>query len=162
MDRFPQKISALLRSTLEQFGLEKGVEAYRVVHSWGKIVGAPLCNHTRVTGIQGETLFVVTDDHRYLHHLTILKPEIIRKLASDGAGTFRDIVFRYSQKFPVPTAVQPTFTPPPPPLNPQEEAWCSDVAKGLNPELGAIVERVLRKDLQAKQVGNNGLETSGN
>lgn len=159
MDRFPQKISTLLRSTLEQFGLEKGVESYRVVHSWGKVVGAPLCNHTRVTGIQGDTLFVATDDHRYLHHLTMLKPQILSKLASDGAGKFRDIVFRYSQRFPVPVAVQPTVAPPPAPLNAEEEAWCSDLTRELNPEIGEIMARVLRKDLQAKHVTNDPPET---
>ena len=76
-------IGTLLPGALARLGLAEGIERWRAVTEWEKIVGESLARHSWARRVDGATLVVETDDPYGLSHQ---KPGLL-KLVRDHLGS---------------------------------------------------------------------------
>ncbi|MBB5021566.1 DciA family protein [Desulfurispira natronophila] len=144
----PKRVNTVLQSLLHQYQLDEELGQYQVAARWEEIVGESMARCTRVTRVQADRIHVVTNEHRFLFPLSLLKPKILRSIKELGLGTYHDITFSYSNRHTFPEA------PPPPPkqreLLPEEEQWCHEQAARLDGDLAEIFSRLVARDLRSR------------
>lgn len=89
------KAGDVLDAFLDQKGLKEGVRRHTALLGWDDIVGARIAERARPLEIRGKTLFVDVDGSAWMHELTFLKEDILRKLNErvPGGEAIDQIVF---------------------------------------------------------------------
>jgi len=60
--------------------LWQGYQHYLLIQNWDEIVGENIAGISEVEKINQGTIFVIVKDSVWAHHLSFLKPQIIKKL----------------------------------------------------------------------------------
>ena len=63
-----------------RLGIAERVERASVVADWEHLVGAPIARVARPVRVQGETLFVEVDSASWRMELSMMRPQLMRKL----------------------------------------------------------------------------------
>jgi predicted nucleic acid-binding Zn ribbon protein len=88
----PETAADLLPQVVARLGGEDRAIEQRVSLVWPEAVGAVLSRRTRPEAVRGKTLIVRVDSSAYAHELTLLKGEILEKLAAAlGKGLLEDL-----------------------------------------------------------------------
>ena len=81
--RDPTKVGDALASFLDQSGLAERVDQAGVIPEWGSLVGPEIARVTEPQAISRDgTLFVAVRTNAWMTELSLLEPELLRKLAS--------------------------------------------------------------------------------
>lgn len=77
----PEPLAAALERFLEQAGLAERVEQAKVVPEWRALVGAQIAAVTEPRLVTPDgTLFVMVRTHAWMSELSLLEPELLRRL----------------------------------------------------------------------------------
>lgn len=69
-----------------------------IIESWEQIVGREIAVVTRAREISEERLWVTVKDSTWAYHLSLLKPQLIKKANSfSGSKVIKDIYFRVGE-----------------------------------------------------------------
>ena len=100
----PARIGGLIGTMLARLGIAEKVERASVVADWEGLVGPHIARVARPVRVQGETLFVEVESASWRMELSMMRPQLMRKLnAGKGQGRIERIVFvqadgRYSEE----------------------------------------------------------------
>ena len=87
-------IRGLVGQVLKRYRLTGDLDAYKVFHMWGDLVGDRIAAHARPVRIDGTTLFVEVDDPLWLTQLKYMKGDILGKVDTMiKAGALKEIRF---------------------------------------------------------------------
>jgi predicted nucleic acid-binding Zn ribbon protein len=87
----------VLASLLEHRGLKENVRRHTALLWWDEAVGPKIAARARPVEIRGKTLFVDVRGSSWIHELSFLKEDILRKLNERvGGGAIEEIVFAAS------------------------------------------------------------------
>jgi predicted nucleic acid-binding Zn ribbon protein len=90
MKRLGSAVEKLLRS----YNLWQGYQQHLLVENWAGLVGPALAEVTRAERITNGVLRVSVKDSVWAYHLSMLKPQLIKKLNNHaGSKVVRDIFF---------------------------------------------------------------------
>jgi predicted nucleic acid-binding Zn ribbon protein len=90
MEHIARSIEGLLR----KLGLDKRVLGWRVVTVWNEVVGPRIAANTKPVTYRDSKLFVQVSTTTWLHELSFMKEEIVRRLNERvGGEAIEDIVF---------------------------------------------------------------------
>ena len=96
--RKPEPVGPILKSVIQNLGLEKGLLQQRVIFSWPDVVGKEIAQKTTPLRIRGSKLFVEVESSSWMNHLLYLKPIILSKLNAKNQikkeRLIQDIIFR--------------------------------------------------------------------
>ena len=96
--RKPEPIGPILKSIIQNLGLEKGLLQQKVIFSWPEVVGKEIAQKTTPLRVRGSKLFVEVESSSWMNHLVYLKPEILSKLnincKKQNVRLIQDIIFR--------------------------------------------------------------------
>ncbi len=93
-----KQISLTLEKLLRNYNLWHGYEQYRLVQNWDTIVGTSLSAVTRAESLQNGILKVAVKDSVWAYHISMMKPNLKRKLNSfAGREMVNDIIFRVDE-----------------------------------------------------------------
>ncbi len=76
----PRSLGEILKQTLEKWDLATTFKRYEVMGEWETIVGVGTAKKSRPLKFQGENMWVEVDHPAWVQELTLLKPEIIKKI----------------------------------------------------------------------------------
>ena len=89
-----QSIGAAIREFFKAYHLDDKMNETRLIHSWEKVVGKLIANHTRDLKIRNKILFVSIDSPALRNELIYQKEKIMNSLNSEvNANVIVDIVF---------------------------------------------------------------------
>lgn len=147
MARKIEKISIPLGTMLAKRGLGGRLKEYRIFGQWKKIVGTVIALHAQPLSVRGKTLSVVVDSSAWMQQLTMLKPEIIRKVARGlGHAAIERITLKIG-----PVDVSPARAPERTPLatlGAEESRKIEDYVKNVpDSEAREVIKRVIEKDM---------------
>ncbi|HAK59641.1 MAG TPA: DUF721 domain-containing protein [Nitrospiraceae bacterium] len=147
MARKIEKISIPLGTVLSKRGLGGRLKEYRIFGQWEKIVGTVIALHAQPLSVRGKTLSVVVDSSAWMQQLTMLKPEIIRKVARGlGHAAIERITLKIGP-VDVSSARAPERTPPAT-LGAEESRKIEDYVKNVqDSEAREVIKRVIEKDM---------------
>ena len=100
----PERIGGLVGSMLTRLGIAEKVERASVISDWENLVGPHIAGVARPIRVQGETLFVEVASASWRMELSMMRPQLMRKLnAGKRRGRIERIVFvqadgRYSEE----------------------------------------------------------------
>ncbi len=100
----PEKIGGLIGTMFARLGIAEKVERASVVADWEALVGEHIARVARPVRVQGDTLFVEVDSASWRMELSMMRPQLMRKLnAGKRRGRIERIVFvqadgRYSEE----------------------------------------------------------------
>ena len=100
----PERIGGLIGTMFARLGIAEKVERASVVADWETLVGAHIARGARPVRVQGDTLFVEVDSASWRMELSMMRPQLMRKLnAGKRRGRIERIVFvqadgRYSEE----------------------------------------------------------------
>jgi predicted nucleic acid-binding Zn ribbon protein len=78
----------------QRLGIAEKVERASVVADWEDLVGEPIARVARPVRVQGETLFVEVQSASWRMELSMMRPQLMRKLnAGKRRGRIERIVF---------------------------------------------------------------------
>jgi predicted nucleic acid-binding Zn ribbon protein len=81
--RKPERVSDVIAGYLEQSGLARRVEQAAVIPEWPALVGAQVASVTQPRSVTPDgTLFVWVTTNAWMTELSLLEPELLRKLAA--------------------------------------------------------------------------------
>ena len=83
----PERVGSILDAVLESTGLRRRSDERVVLDDWAAIVGDKIAGHTRPVDIRDGVLYLQADDAAWRQELTLLIPEIKRKL-KEGSLAF--------------------------------------------------------------------------
>ena len=93
----PVRLKYLLGNTLKSLGLERGIKEANVQLIWREVVGEKIADVTEILGVKGGIVRIATRDSMWSQELSMIKPEIIRKLNDRlGEKIVRDIRFSHA------------------------------------------------------------------
>jgi len=88
------QLGSLLNRWLKQSGYLKTVKQQQAIVYWRKIVGDYTADASRAVKIEGGVLWVKVKNSTWLHHLSMLKSQIMRNLEQySGNNNIKDIYF---------------------------------------------------------------------
>ncbi len=131
---------------------EKFWSAWLYVH-WPNIVGADIAAQTQVKHIERGVLFIAVASSVWQHHLSMMKPDLINKLAQQTNGAVADLRFvsgvldkaDLAEPAPVSKPVLEALTL-------EEEARIKQQVQMLqDPKVRYSLEKLLKKDLKWKK-----------
>jgi predicted nucleic acid-binding Zn ribbon protein len=89
-----EHISRSLDTLLKKLELDKKVLGWRVVTVWDEVVGPRIAANARPAAYRDSKLFVQVSTTTWLHELSYMKDEIVRRLNEKvGKKAIEDIVF---------------------------------------------------------------------
>lgn len=92
------KLSATLGKILRARGFERSINEYRIRGVWGKSVGDAISRHAQPQSLHGKKLTVLVDSPAWMQQLSLLKPEIIKKLNEAlGKDPIKDITLKLGE-----------------------------------------------------------------
>ncbi|MEP6836119.1 MAG: DUF721 domain-containing protein [Gemmatimonas sp.] len=81
----PERLSDVLASFLEQAGLTERVAQAGVIQEWAALVGPQIAAVTDALFLQQDgTLVVAVKTHGWMTELSLLEPELMRRLNADA------------------------------------------------------------------------------
>lgn len=90
----PERIASLVDAMFQRLGIAEKVERASVVADWEDLVGEPIARVARPVRVQGETLFVEVQSASWRMELSMMRPQLMRKLnAGKRRGRIERIVF---------------------------------------------------------------------
>ena len=89
-----EALSGVLTRALRRLGLEDELKGWQVVDDWPHLVGPRVARHTRAVGFKEGTLRVEVEGSAWMHELSFLKHDLVRKIQRDlGTNRVRDVRF---------------------------------------------------------------------
>ena len=89
-----QSIGAAIKEFFQAYHLEEKVNETQLIHSWEKVLGTLIANHTRDLKIRNKILFVRIDSPALRNELIYQKEKILNSLNGEvNAKVIEDIVF---------------------------------------------------------------------
>ena len=87
-------VGEVLDKFLAGSGLKEGVRRHTAVLGWEEVVGERIARKARPRDLRGKTLFVDVDGSAWIHELSFLRQDILKKLNERVGGDAVDrIVF---------------------------------------------------------------------
>jgi predicted nucleic acid-binding Zn ribbon protein len=129
----PERIGDLLRERIADLGWECRLREEEVLSGWDAAVGPQIAAHARPSHIANRRLTIVTESPVWTQQLSMLKPELLRRIAgSFGPDTVTDLFFVTGKIEPAPRVPAPAAARRPvpaelPPAIESELAGISDV-----------------------------------
>ena len=81
--RRPAALGDVLAGVLQQSGLADRVEQAAILPEWGELVGPQIAAVTEPRSVSADgTLWVAVRTHAWMNELSLLEPELLRKLAT--------------------------------------------------------------------------------
>lgn len=81
--RRPAALGDVLAGVLQQSGLADRVEQAAILPEWGDLVGPQIAAVTEPRSVSADgTLWVAVRTHAWMNELSLLEPELLRKLAT--------------------------------------------------------------------------------
>ena len=88
-------VGSVLEVMAARLGIKKQLKRAQVINEWGDIVGAKIAAETKPDHVRGVILFVSCSGPVWAQQLTLLKPQILKKIREKvGPGIVVDIRFR--------------------------------------------------------------------
>jgi predicted nucleic acid-binding Zn ribbon protein len=85
-------VRGVVEKVLKKYRLTGDLDAYKVFHMWGDLVGDRIATHARPVRIDRFTLFVEVDDPLWLTQLKYMKADILGKIdVTIKQGALRDV-----------------------------------------------------------------------
>lgn len=144
----PALIGDILKERIGALGWESRLREEEVLTSWDAAVGPQIAAHARPSHITDHRLTIVTESPVWSQQLSLLKPELLRRIAgSFGPGVVTDLYFVTGKIEPAP-AQAPAAAPPTAPaviaLPPALESDLTDIA---DTELRDSIRRLMLASL---------------
>ncbi len=93
-----KKVGPLIENLLRRYDLWQGYKQYLLLDQWGSIVGPELAEVTKAENISNGILVVRVKDSVWAYHLSMLKPQLKKKLNEYAESTvIKDIYFKIDQ-----------------------------------------------------------------
>ncbi|MHB8834504.1 MAG: DUF721 domain-containing protein [Candidatus Methylomirabilia bacterium] len=114
--RRPEPIGDILKERFGALGWESRLLEEKVLTSWDAAVGPQIAAHARPSHITDHRLTIVTESPVWTQQLSLLKPDLLRRIARNfGAGVVTDLFFVTGRFEPAPesplaVAVRPAVT----------------------------------------------------
>jgi len=87
-------LGSSIEKLLRNYNLWQGYQQYSLIEKWSGLVGPALAEVTRAEKVVNGVLRVAVKDSVWAYHLSMLKPQLIKKLNSHvGSRIVRDIYF---------------------------------------------------------------------
>jgi len=89
-----EALSAVLSRALRRLGMEDELKGWQAVEEWPRLVGTRVACHTRAVGFKEGTLRVEVEGSAWMHELSFLKQDLIRRINQHlGSRLVRDVRF---------------------------------------------------------------------
>ena len=89
-----QSLGAAIKEFLQAYRLDERMNETQLIHSWEKVVGKMISNHTKDLSIRNKILFVRIDSPALRNELSYQKEKIVESLNGEvNAKVIEDIVF---------------------------------------------------------------------
>ncbi len=89
-----KQLGPVIESILRRNNLWSGYQRYLIIEKWPDLVGLELSEVTKAVKITNGLLQVLVKDSVWSYHLSLLKPQLIKKLNDHvGCKVVNDIVF---------------------------------------------------------------------
>jgi predicted nucleic acid-binding Zn ribbon protein len=155
--RRPGQIGDILKERIGALGWECRLREEEVLLGWDAAVGPQIAAHARPSHIINHRLTVVTESPVWTQQLSLLKPDLLRRIArSFGPQTVADLYFITGKIEPAPAG-----PPPPAARAPALTALPASLENGLAAIPDAEVRESLRRLMLAAQAGANGAAEPG-
>lgn len=87
-------LGSAVEKLLRSYNLWHGYQQHMLVEEWAGLVGPALAEVTRAEKITNGVLRVSVKDSVWAYHLTMLKPQLVKKMNNHaGSNIVRDIFF---------------------------------------------------------------------
>lgn len=87
-------LGPVIESILRRNNLWSGYQRYLIIEKWSEIAGAELSEVTKAVKISNGLLQVLVKDSVWSYHLSLLKPQLIKKINDYlGSKVIKDINF---------------------------------------------------------------------
>ncbi len=152
MARTIDKLAVTLGKILKARGLEARLHEYRIAIQWEQTVGPGIARHAMPQTLRGSKLVLTVDSPAWMQQLSLLKPEIIKKLnVTLGREAIRDITLKLGELTPSDRNA-PRFKPGSETLTDDERARIERSVELIgDKDLRESVKRVLEKDVLSKK-----------
>jgi predicted nucleic acid-binding Zn ribbon protein len=108
----PERVGAILKERIDALGWQARLREEEVVTGWDAAVGPQIAAHARPSHVANRRLTVVTESPVWTQQLSLLKPELLRRIAACfGPQAVTDLFFVTGRIEPPAPAPEP---PPPP------------------------------------------------
>ncbi len=98
MARKIDKLSTTIDKILKARGMQSRLPEYRISSKWVNMVGSAIARHAQPRTLRGGKLLVIVDSPAWMQQLSLMKPEIIKKLNNNlGNDTIRDITLKLGE-----------------------------------------------------------------
>ncbi len=89
-----RRLADVMPEAVRKMGLEHELRGWQALNEWPHAVGPQIARRSRAVRFQDGVLWVEVDGSVWLHQLTVLKRNLIRKIGErTGSDTIRDIRF---------------------------------------------------------------------
>lgn len=90
----PARVGDILKERIAALGWERRLREEAAVAGWDEAVGPQIAAHARPSHVVNRRLTVVTESPVWTQQLSLLKPELLRRIASRfGADAVTDLFF---------------------------------------------------------------------
>jgi predicted nucleic acid-binding Zn ribbon protein len=104
----PELIGDILRERIDALGWQSRLREEEVVTGWDAAVGPQIAAHARPSHVVNHRLTVVTESPVWTQQLSLLKPELLRRIAGCfGPQAVTDLFFVTGKIDPPPLAPEP-------------------------------------------------------
>ncbi len=147
----PSKLYVTLQSLLKARGLESRLSEYRVLGRWEKAVGPAIARHALPVKLHGKRLYLTVDSPAWMQQLSLLKPEIVKKVNEAlGRTAVADITLNLGE-IPV-SETPPDDRPVQAALDAADYETIEQYVRDISdPDVRAAVKRVIEKDILNKK-----------
>lgn len=90
--KHPERIGVILPKVLKNLGVTRRMEEFKAVLLWENVVGKKIAARTQAVEVTKQTLIVDVANNVWMQELTMLKPQILKKLTKETG--IKDIRFR--------------------------------------------------------------------
>jgi predicted nucleic acid-binding Zn ribbon protein len=89
-----RRLAEVMPAALREMGLESGLRGWQALVEWPHAVGPQIARRSRAVRFQDGVLWVEVEGSVWLHQLTMLKRDLIRKIGERmGSDSIRDLRF---------------------------------------------------------------------
>jgi hypothetical protein len=147
--RHPEPIGAILKERIGALGWAGRLREEEVLTGWDAAVGPQIAAHARPSHITDHRLTVVTENPVWTQQLSLLKPDLLRRIARNfGPGVVTELFFITGKFEPAPEDPPATGRPPLFAVIPADLE--SDLAGITDAEVRDLVRRLVLASLAAR------------
>ena len=89
-----RRLADAMPAAVREMGLESGLRGWQALNEWPHAVGPQIARRSHAVRFQDGVLWIEVEGSVWLHQLTVLKRDLIRKLGErTGPDTIRDLRF---------------------------------------------------------------------